>query len=78
MKANKTLLQMKYARIITLFSQKAHISELEALDFFYNSHTYIFMREGISDFHCLSDDYLADELLAEKNQCSLSNKKNKS
>ena len=65
MTANKTLLQMKYARIIALFAKKAHITELNALDFFYASHTYFFMSEGISDFHCLSDGYLADELIQE-------------
>lgn len=63
--ANKTLLQIKYARIISLFAKKQNISELAALDFFYNSNTYTFMSEQISDFHCLSDLYLVDELMGE-------------
>ena len=63
--ANKTLLQMKYARIIYLFAKKQNISELTALDFFYNSNTYKFMSEQISNFHCMSDLYLVDELIRE-------------
>lgn len=60
--ANKTLLQMKYSRIILKFADVVKISELEALDFFYKSNTYKFMSEQISDFHCLSDLYLVEEL----------------
>lgn len=67
--ANPILLQKKYTRVITLFAKKANISLNSALDFFYNSEVYILMSEGISDMHCMSDTYLADDLLAEyKNQ----------
>ena len=61
MQADKTILQMKYARIVKLFADHLHISYEDALDFFYNSDTYSL----ISDMHCLSDEYLADELLIE-------------
>ena len=35
------------------------------MDLFYRSQLYCLMRDGVSDLHCMSDDYLADELSAE-------------
>ena len=35
------------------------------MDFFYNSTTFELISEGVADMHCLSDEYLADELLLE-------------
>ncbi len=63
--ANKTLLNMKYARIIEIFAKKSNMSTQEAMDFFYNSKVYELIREGVSDMHCMSEDYLAEELLDE-------------
>ena len=65
MMANPILLQKKYSRVIECFAKKQGLSLDEALDFFYHSVTYQLMREGISDMHCLSDLYLADELQIE-------------
>lgn len=65
MNANPILLQKKYARIVELFAKQQNISREEALDFFYHSFTYRLMRDGISDFHCMSDGYLAEELRCE-------------
>ncbi|MCI8308565.1 MAG: DUF3791 domain-containing protein [Lachnospiraceae bacterium] len=65
MKANATLLQMKYARIINIFAGKANISLYDGLTFFYHSALYRLVRRGISDLHCMSDDYLADNLFDE-------------
>ena len=65
MQADKTLLQMKYARVVTLFAAQQSLSMEEALDFFYHSETYQELREGIADLHCRSDQYVADELAAE-------------
>ncbi len=56
---------MKYARIVKLFAEKALLSYEDALGFFYDSETYHLMNEGVADMHCLSDEYLADELLLE-------------
>lgn len=56
---------MKYARIVKLFAEKAHLSYENALGFFYDSDTYHLVDEGVADMHCLSDEYLADELLIE-------------
>ena len=33
--------------------------------FFYRSEVYCLMRDGVSDMHCMSDEYLADELILE-------------
>jgi len=67
MTANKILLQIKYARVIRLFAQKAKLTYDEALDFFYKSTTYKLVSEGVSDMHCMSDEYLADDLINEYN-----------
>ncbi|MBP5450357.1 MAG: DUF3791 domain-containing protein [Spirochaetales bacterium] len=66
MTADKTLLQMKYARIIALVAEQLNIDEEKAMEIFYNSKTYMLMSKGISDFHCLSDAYLAEEIMLEK------------
>ena len=63
--ANPILLQKKYARVIECFAKKQGISLDEALDLFYRSEVYQLMREGVSDMHCMSDLYLAEELRLE-------------
>ena len=65
MNANPTLLQMKYARIIGRFAENTGLSLSTALDLFYRSETYRLISEGVSDLHCMSDDYLAEELAEE-------------
>lgn len=58
----------KYARIIKLFAEKANLTLGEALNFFYNSLEYKLIREGVSDLHCMSDNYLAEDLTEEFNK----------
>jgi len=65
MNANPILLQKKYARVIARFAEKAGCSLDEAMRFFYHSMTYTLMSEGISDMHCMSDEYLAEDLETE-------------
>lgn len=65
MQADRTILQMKYARIVRLFADGLHLPYEDALGFFYASDTYRLMSGGIADIHCLSDEYLAEELLME-------------
>ncbi|MDO4802634.1 MAG: DUF3791 domain-containing protein [Prevotellaceae bacterium] len=65
MNANPTLLRMKYARIVERFAELANMPLEEALTFFYESKTYELISQGISDMHCFSDYYLADELMKE-------------
>ena len=62
MTAHPILLQKKYVRVIALFAKKAEISLDSALKFFYHSFVYRLVSEGVSDMHCRSDEYLADEL----------------
>jgi len=62
MQADKTILQMKYARIVRLFADKAGLSYEDALGVFYASDVYLMMSQGVADLHCLSDEYLADEV----------------
>lgn len=62
MTANPILLQKKYSRIIENFAKQQDISLDAALKFFYHSEVYQLMRDGVSDMHCMSDAYLAEEL----------------
>jgi hypothetical protein len=62
MMADPILLQKKYSRIIVCFANRMDISLDEALDFFYHSDVYQLIRDGVSDMHCMSDEYLAEEL----------------
>ncbi len=66
MTANKNLLRMKYVRVIEAFASRTGCSLEDALDAFYRSQTYELMRDGISDMHCMSIDYLVEELLEER------------
>lgn len=68
MTANKNLLRMKFARVIETYASLAGCSLDEALDVFYNSKTYELMRDGVSDMHCMSERYLAEEMLDETRQ----------
>ena len=62
MTANPILLQKKYSRVIECFATRQRISLDAALDFFYHSEVYQLIRDGVSDMHCMSDAYLAEEL----------------
>ena len=63
--ANKILLQRKYARVISAYAKLKNISLREALGIFYNSEVYLEMHNDISDMHCRSDGYLAEEIMLE-------------
>ncbi len=65
MEADKTILQMKYARIVAIFAKASGMTLEDALAFFYESDTYKLISQGIADMHCRSDEYLADELMIE-------------
>ena len=65
MTANPILLQKKYSRIIERFARQQGISLDAALYFFYHSEVYQLIRDGVSDMHCMSDAYLAEELKQE-------------
>ena len=65
MTANPILLQKKYSRVIECFAKQHGLSLDAALDFFYHSQVYQLIRDGVSDMHCMSDAYLAEELKQE-------------
>ncbi len=73
MKANPILLQKKYSRVIVCFAERQGISLDAALDFFYHSEVYQLVRDGVSDMHCMSDMYLAEELAEEYQKLDRSN-----
>ena len=66
MNANPILLQKKYARVVAIFAKENNISLEKALDVFYHSELYKLMSEGVSDMHCMSDEYLVQELEEER------------
>ena len=63
--ANPILMKKKYTRIIKRFSEKENLSLDDALSFFYRSTIYQLISEGVSDLHCMSDEYLTEELVSE-------------
>jgi len=65
MKTENIILQITYPDVIDEFSKMGNISLRESLDKFYKSQIYMEMREGISDMHCRSEKYLAEELMLE-------------
>ena len=66
MNANPILLQKKYARVVELFAKHNGLTLEKALDVFYHSELYKLMSEGVSDMHCMSDEYLVQELEEEQ------------
>ena len=67
MDANRVLLHNKYVKVINAFSERQNIDLRKAMDVFYKSRTYEDMRFGVSDMHCRSELYLAEELIMENN-----------
>lgn len=65
MNADPTLLQMKFARIVSKFAAHEQIPAEEALRFFYHSRLYPLLRDGVADLHCMSDEYLVEDLARE-------------
>ncbi len=65
MNANPILLQKKYARVVELFAEENYLTLDDALAFFYKSKVYELMREGSSDMHCMSEQYLSKDLSEE-------------
>ena len=65
MNANPILLQKKYARVVELFAEENYLTLDDALAFFYKSKVYELMREGSSDMHCMSEQYLSKDLMEE-------------
>jgi len=71
MTANRTLIGHKCAGVIKAYAEFASIPLREAFDVFYSSYLYTEIRNGISDMHCRSDGYLAEELQLEIERVSV-------
>jgi hypothetical protein len=69
--ANRTLIGHKCAGVIKAYAAFAGLPPREAFDVFYKSALYTEIREGISDMHCRSDGYLAEELQIEVSNVGL-------
>ena len=66
--ANRTLIGHKCAGVIEAYAGLAEVPLREAFDVFYKSNLYTEIILGISDMHCRSDGYLAEELQLELNR----------
>lgn len=62
---NDTLLQMKYARVVSSLAERLGVSQEQALDIFYNSRTYGYLDRQMYHLHNMSDAYLVDEIMLE-------------
>ena len=60
--ANRTLIIHKCAGVIKAYADFTGVSLRNAFDVFYKSNVYLEIVNGISDMHCRSDGYLAEEL----------------
>lgn len=58
-------LQAKFNGIITLLTERLHLSMPRAMHLFYTSETYLRLAARMGDLACLSDAYLADEIMLE-------------
>ncbi len=65
MTANDYLKNYVYDGVVNEFANVHGIPLREAFDTFYRSRLYTEIRRGISDMHCRSDGYLAEELRRE-------------
>lgn len=66
MTADKTLLRMKYADVVRTLAERTGVSCEEALGRFYGSREYRLLSKGISDQHCMTPDYIVEDILREK------------
>ena len=55
---NETLLQMKYARVVSLLADTLGITQERALDLFYNSDTYAALNRPESGLYFQSPKYI--------------------
>ncbi len=68
--ANRALIVRKCAGVINAYAERAAVPLREAFDVFYKSNLYREIRDGVSDMHCRSDGYLAEELSLEIERAS--------
>lgn len=66
MTADKTLLRMKYADVVRVLADRTGLPMEAALKRFYESREYKLISQGISDQHCMTPDYIVDDIIAEE------------
>jgi hypothetical protein len=66
MRANDDIKNYVYDGVVNEYAKLAGGSLRDALDILYKSRLYGEIRRGVSDMHCRSDGYLAEELLREQ------------
>lgn len=62
---NETLLQMKFARVVSLLAQRLGVPDSQALGIFYNSGTYKALSDLRNGLQNMSDAYLVDNIILE-------------
>ncbi len=62
---NETLLQMKFARIVSSLAMRLGIAEEDALGIFYNSETYRNLSDTRNGLQNLGDACLVDDIVSE-------------
>ena len=60
-----TILEAKFARIISAISELHNISLEEAMNIFYHSPLLPLLEDGVADLHCRIEHYLAEEIWRE-------------
>lgn len=60
-----TILEAKFARIISAISELHNISLEEDMNIFYHSPLLPLLEDGVADLHCRSEHYLAEEIWRE-------------
>ena len=66
MDANDYIKNYVYEGVIKEYAKLAGVPLRTAFDILYKSRLYSQIRRGVSDMHCRSDGYLAEELLREQ------------
>ena len=62
---NKTLLQMKYVRVIELLAQRLQTDSARALEVFYSTRVYQYLSNLQYSLHNMGDAYIVDEIMIE-------------
>lgn len=63
--AYHSILEAKYACIITAMAEMHGLSLEESMDILYHSPLLPLIEDGVADLHCRSDRYLAEEIWLE-------------
>ncbi|MDR3210821.1 MAG: DUF3791 domain-containing protein [Planctomycetota bacterium] len=74
MKTDTYIKNYVYDGVVNEYAKLAGVPLRDAFDKLYKSRLYSEIRRGVSDMHCRSDGYLAEELLREQTETADINK----